>query len=112
MSESYNTTPGTDRNGELKTSAATVAQDLDNLRKDVSRLAGAATTTAREQLGRLGKDVGTQATRSASYVGEQVRMHPGVALGVAIGAGLAIGMLLSSSRRSQWGRGGTQTHIG
>jgi ElaB/YqjD/DUF883 family membrane-anchored ribosome-binding protein len=112
MSESFNTTTRGDRNGELKVSAATVMQDLENLRKDVSRLAGAATTTAREQLGRLGKDVGTRANRSAGYVGEQVRMHPGVALGVALGAGLAIGMLLSASRRSQWARGGTQTHIG
>jgi ElaB/YqjD/DUF883 family membrane-anchored ribosome-binding protein len=31
----------------------------------------------------------------AEYVGEQVREHPGVAIGASLGAGLLIGMLLS-----------------
>lgn len=114
MSESFNTTTGMQGadNGALKSSAATVMQDLDNLRKDVSRLAGAATTTARERLGRLGKGVGTRATSSASYVGEQVRTHPTVALGLTLGAGLLIGMMLASSRRRHFDRAGTSTHIG
>lgn len=113
MSESFNTNMqgAADRNGALKMSASTVMQDLDALRKDVSRLAEAATTTARERLGRLGKDVGTRATRSAGYMGEQVRTHPGVALGLTLGAGLAIGMLLAS-RRNHFDRAGTRTHIG
>jgi ElaB/YqjD/DUF883 family membrane-anchored ribosome-binding protein len=101
-----------DQNGALKSSATTVMQDFDNLRKDVSRLATAATSTAREQLGRLRKDVGSRATRSATYMGEQVRTHPGVAVGLALGAGVAIGMLLASSRRTQFDRTGTRTHIG
>lgn len=115
MSESFDTNnmrSDPDRNGGLKATAATVKQDLDALRKDVSRLADAATTAAREQFGRLGKDVGTRATKSASYVGEQVRTHPGVALGAALGAGVIIGMMLAASRRNQFDRAGTRTHIG
>lgn len=111
MSESFNTNMQGDRDGALKSSASTVMQDLDTLRKDVSRLAGAATTTARERLGRMGKDVGSRATKSAGYVGEQVRTHPGVTLGLTLGAGVLLGMLLAS-RRNQFDRAGTRTHIG
>lgn len=106
-------------NGALRDSTASIMQDLEALRKDVSRLASAATNAAGEQfkvagerLGRLRRDVGTRATGSAGYVSEQVRMHPGVAIGVALGTGLLLGMLMSSRSGSHLTRGGTRTHSG
>lgn len=96
----------TRRNGAartaLKSRANDVLDDVAELRKDVSKLAGAAgkaarneMKTARDKINRLTSDLRTRAGDSAEYVSEQVRTHPGAAIGVSLGAGLLIGLLLS-----------------
>jgi ElaB/YqjD/DUF883 family membrane-anchored ribosome-binding protein len=89
-------------NGALKARAASVMHDVEELRKDVGRLADAASEAAEvrvrstgRRLSRMSRKAQTRMTEGAEYVSEQVREHPGVAIGASLGAGLLIGMLLS-----------------
>lgn len=97
------------RNGHaksaLKSRATDVLDDFSELRKDMARLADAANKAAREEVKGVGKrlelvgrDMRTRASDGANYLSEQVRAHPGAALGATLGAGLLIGLLLT--RRS------------
>jgi ElaB/YqjD/DUF883 family membrane-anchored ribosome-binding protein len=86
----------------LKSRTSDVIDDFGELRKDVSRLAKAARKAAREEvkttgkrLEELGRDIRTRASEGADHAVDQVRTHPGAAIGVSLGAGLVIGMLLS-----------------
>jgi ElaB/YqjD/DUF883 family membrane-anchored ribosome-binding protein len=94
------------RNGRaretLKESASEVLSDLDTLRKDMARLADAANQAARaevahtgERIGRLSQQVRERAGAGADYVSEQVRTHPTATVGIALGAGLLLGWLIS-----------------
>lgn len=76
--------------------------DFATLRKDMGRLAAAADKAARaemkhagQRLETLGEDLRTRASEGAGYAVEQVRAHPGAAIGLSLGAGLLIGMLLA-----------------
>lgn len=86
----------------LKSRATDVLDDFAELRKDMTRLADAANKAARSEvkhagkrLEGLGRDMRTRASEGAGYAVDQVRTHPGAALGVSLGAGLVIGMLLA-----------------
>jgi ElaB/YqjD/DUF883 family membrane-anchored ribosome-binding protein len=88
--------------GALRARAHDVLDDFSELRKDMSRLAEAANKAARSEvkhashrLERMGKELRTRANDSAGYAVEQVREHPGAALGITLGAGLLLGMLLA-----------------
>lgn len=96
-------------NGEarnaIKARSHDVAGDFAALRKDMGKLANAATKAARSEvrsvghrLEELGRDMSGRASGGAHYMGEQVRAHPGVAIGASLGAGLLIGLLLSTRR--------------
>lgn len=86
----------------LRSRATDVLDDFTELRKDMSRLADAANKAARDEvkhagkrLEGLGRDMRTRASDGTEYAVEQVRSHPGAAIGVSLGAGLLIGMLLA-----------------
>lgn len=88
--------------GALKARANDVLDDFSELRKDMSRLADAANKAARSEvkhaghrLEAIGKDLRVRAREGAGYAVEQVRAHPGAAIGVSLGAGLLIGLLLA-----------------
>jgi ElaB/YqjD/DUF883 family membrane-anchored ribosome-binding protein len=94
------------RNGHarsaLKSRTNDVLDDFSALRKDMSKLAEAANKAARaevkhagKRLENLGRDMRTRASDGTDYAVEQVRTHPGAAIGISLGAGLLIGMLLS-----------------
>jgi ElaB/YqjD/DUF883 family membrane-anchored ribosome-binding protein len=94
------------RNGHaraaLKSRTTDVLDDFVELRKDMSRLADAANKAARSEvkdagkrLEGLGRDLRTRAEESAGYASEQVRTHPGAAIGISLGAGLLLGMILA-----------------
>ena len=94
------------RNGAMRHNvrarANDVLDDFNELSKDVSRLADAAGKAARAEVKSAGKrvrhmrdTVGERARNSASYAAEQVREHPGAAIGVTLGAGVLLGLLLS-----------------
>ncbi len=94
------------RNGharaDVKARASDVLGDFTELRKDMSRLANAASKAARaevrhagKRLEGLGRDMRTRANEGAHYAAEKVREHPGAALGISLGAGLLIGLLIS-----------------
>lgn len=94
------------KNGHTRTAvrarATDVLDDFGALRKDMSRLAQAANKAARaevkhagQRLEAIGKDLRTRASDGADYAVEQVRAHPGAALGISLGAGLLLGMLLA-----------------
>lgn len=98
------------RNGHerhaLRSRADDVISDFAELRRDVSRLAEAATKAARSEVHHAGArlhsaraDLTERARNGATYVGEKVRERPAAALGITLGAGLLIGMLLSRGRR-------------
>lgn len=108
------------RNGHaraaLKARTNDVLDDFAELRKDVSRLAEAATKAARSEVKnarkrvdgvgeglreRASEGVGflrERAEAGVEYAGEKVRNHPGAAIGISLGAGLVLGMLLSARR--------------
>lgn len=88
--------------GALKARANDVLDDFVELRKDMNRLADAANKAARDEvkhagsrLTSIGKDLRTRADGSAEYAVEQVRSHPGAAVGLSLGAGLIVGLLLA-----------------
>lgn len=88
--------------GALRSRATDVLDDFGELRKDVGRLAEAASKAARaevtnagKRLEKAGRELRTRATNGAHYAAEKVRAHPGAAIGVSLGAGLLLGMLLS-----------------
>lgn len=119
------------RNGVLRSRANDVIDDLDELRKDIKRLADAATKTINAQVRETAEhlnearhdiqdrlverasglkdelshrasgfkaDLSDRAGRGASYVSEQVKARPAASIGIALGAGLILGMLLSPRR--------------
>lgn len=86
----------------LKSRTTDVLDDFTELRKDMSRLAEAANKAAREEvkhagkrLEGLGRDMRSRAAEGSEYAVEQVRSHPGAAIGISLGAGLLLGMILS-----------------
>jgi ElaB/YqjD/DUF883 family membrane-anchored ribosome-binding protein len=88
MAQAMNTAARGKRSGNtrdaVKARAADVREDFGALRKDIGRLADAASTTLRHR-----------ASEGANYVSERVREHPGAAMGIMLGAGLLLGMLLA-----------------
>ncbi|WP_395645218.1 YqjD family protein [Terricaulis sp.] len=108
------------RNGVLRSRANDVIDDFDELRKDIKRLADAATKTLNthvretaEQLneqrhdiqdrlisraGDLRDDLGERAGKGAAYVSEKVKARPATSIGIALGAGVVLGMLLAPRR--------------
>lgn len=101
------------RNGHarnaVRSSAQDVLDDFDELRKDVNKLAGAAQRAARDeavelshrvtaQIDGLKDGLKTRAYKGADHLGDQVRERPATALGIALGAGLLIGMALTPRR--------------
>ncbi|MGD9814937.1 MAG: hypothetical protein AB7Q23_07040 [Hyphomonadaceae bacterium] len=86
----------------LRSRATDVLDDFSELRKDMGRLAHAASKAARVEVGTVGKrlekagrDLRARAAAGAHQAAEQVRAHPGAAIGLSLGAGLLIGMLLA-----------------
>lgn len=86
----------------LKARAHDVLDDFAELRKDMSRLAEAANKAAREEtrhtghrLETIGKTMRARAGEGRDYAVEQVRAHPGAAIGVSMGVGLLVGLMLS-----------------
>jgi ElaB/YqjD/DUF883 family membrane-anchored ribosome-binding protein len=97
------------RNGQARTAmksrATDVLDDFAELRKDLGKLADATNKAARaevKQAGRrlelFGRDMRERAEERMTFVGEQVRTHPGAALGLTLGAGLLLGMILTRRR--------------
>ena len=95
--------------GALKSSAQDVLDDFDELRKDVNKLAGAAQRAAREeaaeishrvtaQIDAMKGQVRTRAYKGVDQLSDQVRDRPATALGIALGAGLLIGIALTPRR--------------
>lgn len=108
MAQSFETARGR-RNGAardaLKSRASDVMDDFAELRKDVGRLADAATKAARAEVKQTGSrfqklqsDVSARTRGGAEYVTEHVRARPATAVGVSVGAGLLLGLLLSARR--------------
>lgn len=100
----------THRNGAerhaLRSRADDVISDFAELRRDVSRLADAATKAAKSEMTHATNKLHTaresvveRARNSAGYVSQRVRERPAAAIGITLGAGLVIGMLMSSARR-------------
>jgi ElaB/YqjD/DUF883 family membrane-anchored ribosome-binding protein len=88
--------------GALKSRANDVLDDLSELRKDMSKLAEAANKvahaevrSAEHRLESFGRGLSTRANDSAEYMSQKVRTHPATSVGIAAGAGLLIGLLLS-----------------
>lgn len=97
----------------LKARASDVMDDFAELRKDVNKLAEAASKAARAEVKHAGKRFTTmsgslresasekltelrdRASQSAEYAADKVRTHPGAAVGISLGAGLLLGLLLS-----------------
>lgn len=97
----------------LKARATDVMDDFVELRKDVNRLAEAASKAARAEVKHASKQFNTvsgsireratetvgalreRASETADQAVERVRAHPGAAVGISLGAGLLIGMLLA-----------------
>ncbi len=86
----------------LKSRTTDVLDDFTELRKDMTKLADAARKAAREEvkhagkrLEGLGRDMRTRAAEGSEYAVEQVRSHPGAAIGISLGAGLLLGMVLA-----------------
>lgn len=108
------------RNGVLRSRANDVIDDFAELRKDIRRLADAATKTLNthvretaahldearhdlqeqmiERTSELKDELSTRARGSAKYLGKQVKARPGASIGIALGAGLILGMLLAPRR--------------
>jgi ElaB/YqjD/DUF883 family membrane-anchored ribosome-binding protein len=92
--------------GALKARTNDVLGHFADLRKDMGRLADAASKAARHEvrsaghrLEVMGRDLRTRAGNTAHYVSGQVRVHPGAAIGISVGAGVLIGLLLRGRGR-------------
>lgn len=117
MVQSFETATRGRRNGSargaLRARTNDVIEDFAELRKDMGKLAEAANAAARSEVKHAGKRLEvlgrdmrsragdgfgylrTRANEGAGYVTEQVRSHPGAAIGASLGAGLVLGFLLS-----------------
>ena len=89
----------------LKSRTHDVLDDFVELRKDMGKLAQAASRAARSEvlttgkrLEEIGRDMRTRAGESVGYVTEQVRAHPGATIGLTLGAGVLIGLMLAARR--------------
>lgn len=109
MAQASETVARNKRNGAardaVRARASDVMEDFTELRKDVSRLADAASKAARDEvkhtgvrLHKLSGSMRQRASQTASYVNEQVREHPGASVGIAVGAGLLLGLMLTARR--------------
>lgn len=98
------------RNGQardaFRASADDVMEDFAELRRDVSNLAEAAGHAARQRVDetrdrieRLGRGVRERASSGVNSLADNVREHPGAAIGATLGVGVLIGLLLSARRR-------------
>lgn len=92
-------------NGALKSRADDVLNDFAELKKDMSKLADAATKavrrevrSAKEQLVDARHSLEERAQGSIETVTENVRERPFASIGLAAGVGLVIGLLLSARR--------------
>lgn len=92
-------------NGALRARTDDVMQDFVELKKDMAKLADAATKavrrevrSAKDQLTDVRHSIQERAQNSVENVAGQVRERPLAALGVAAGAGIAIGLMLKLRR--------------
>ena len=92
--------------GALKARTNDVLGHFADLRKDMGRLADAASKAARHEVSSaghrlelMGRDLRARAGNTANHVSEQVRGHPGAAIGISVGAGVLIGLLLRDRSR-------------
>ena len=86
----------------LKSRTNDVLDDISELRKDMGRLAEAASKaartevkTTRKRIGHIGRDIRTRVNSGVDQAADQVREHPAAALGISLGVGLLIGALLA-----------------
>lgn len=108
------------RNGDARAAlmdrTTDLIDDIATLRKDVSRLADAAGTAARQEVKHAGKRIGalrsdvsqrasllSQSVReragdTADYLSEKVRENPAKTIGISVGAGLLLGLLLAARK--------------
>ncbi|MGE0533046.1 MAG: hypothetical protein AB7P35_17185 [Hyphomonadaceae bacterium] len=90
-----------DARGLLKSRAHDVADDIAELRKDMSKLTDAAKKAARAEFKHAGKrmqivgaDLRGRAEHGVESASERVRARPLAAVGVSLGVGLLLGALL------------------
>jgi ElaB/YqjD/DUF883 family membrane-anchored ribosome-binding protein len=50
------------------------------------------------RLQKMRGSMSTRASESVAYVGDKVREHPGASVGIAAGAGLLLGLILTGRR--------------
>lgn len=109
MAQAFETVARSKRNGAARDAVRArvndVMDDFSELRKDVGRLADAASKAARDEvkhtgirLNKLSGSMKTRASESATYVTDKVREHPGASVGIAVGAGMLLGLILSARR--------------
>lgn len=92
-------------NGALRARTDDVMHDFVELKKDMAKLADAATKavrrevrSAKEQLSDVRHSIEERAQNGIDTVSGQVRERPLAALGIAAGAGLTAGLLLKLRR--------------
>ncbi len=109
MAQGFETVARSKRNGAardaVRARANDVMDDFTELRKDVSKLADAASKAARDEvkhtgvrLQKLRGSMKQRASEGATFLTERVRERPGASVGIAVGAGLLLGLLLSARR--------------
>lgn len=96
MSNANDATYG--KTAELKKSLGAVRQDLNGLGHDVAELAGKVKVEAKERFEVLSDRAQTISQDAFEKLQAQVRAKPGVALGVAAGVGMLIGLIAASRR--------------
>ena len=89
----------------MRARAGDVMDDFSALRKDMRRLARAANKAARvevrhagERISNAGASLRSQARHGVDMVSDHIRERPAATMGLALGAGLILGMLFSPRR--------------
>jgi ElaB/YqjD/DUF883 family membrane-anchored ribosome-binding protein len=72
--------------------------DVNSLGHDMAEFAGALQHDASDQAGVLAQRAQRAAQQAVASLQEQVRERPGVAIGIAAGAGIILGLLLANRR--------------